>query len=62
MVRGWVEWPEPAPQVGYNEAFWWDPNPPQRIRCHDWPDLKGKGWWAWGTGEWRTRPERESEN
>lgn len=22
-------------------------SPPQRIRCHDWPDGLGKGYWAW---------------
>lgn len=30
--------------------------PPRRVRCHDWPDKPGKGYWAWDTVRWVEPP------
>ncbi|OXC64975.1 hypothetical protein AYX13_05801 [Cryptococcus neoformans] len=57
MLRGWVEWP--SEEDSYGETIWWDPNPPHKIRCHDWPDKLGKGYWAWDTVRWVKPPKLE---
>ncbi|WWD20893.1 hypothetical protein CI109_105371 [Kwoniella shandongensis] len=57
MLRGWVEWPQEEP--GYSELISWDNNPPPKVRCHDWPDKPGKGYWAWDTVRWVDPPKLE---
>jgi hypothetical protein len=65
-IRGWLEFPNPE-EPDWPEQVEWDDEcvkrqratepcahvrrPPRKIRCHDWPDKPGKGWWAWDTGE-----------
>lgn len=36
-----------------------DRRPPGRVRCHDWPDKLGKGYWAWDTVRWVPPPKLE---
>ena len=36
-----------------------DRSPPGRVRCHDWPDKLGKGYWAWDTVRWVPPPKLE---
>lgn len=52
---------EPRPALGESGggAFSADPRPPGRIRCHDWPDKLGKGYWAWDTVRWVPPPKLE---
>ncbi|KAK4689662.1 alpha-1,3-mannosyltransferase, partial [Tremellales sp. Uapishka_1] len=58
MVRGWVEWPRPEP--GFSEIVEWQDEPPPKVRCHDWPQKNGKGWWAWDTVRWVDPPTFEN--
>ncbi|WWC64987.1 uncharacterized protein I303_107601 [Kwoniella dejecticola CBS 10117] len=57
MVRGWVEWPTPS--GGMKEDIDWVDQPPSKVRCHDWPDKPGKGYWAWDTVRWVDPPKLE---
>ncbi|EIW69318.1 hypothetical protein TREMEDRAFT_62182 [Tremella mesenterica DSM 1558] len=57
MMRGWLEWPNPTKQ--HPEEIDWDDEPPKKIRCHDWPDKNGKGYWAWDTVRWTDSPKPE---
>ncbi|ORY31315.1 cryptococcal mannosyltransferase 1-domain-containing protein, partial [Naematelia encephala] len=57
QMRGWVEWP--MPDSDDQELIWWNEIPPQKVRCHDWPDKPGKGWWAWDTVRWVNPPDLE---
>ncbi|WVR08784.1 hypothetical protein IAU60_005842 [Kwoniella sp. DSM 27419] len=60
MLRGWVEWPTPSD--GLVEQISWDEKPPSKVRCHDWPDKPGKGYWAWDTVRWVDPPKLEVPN
>ncbi|WWC72778.1 uncharacterized protein I206_106742 [Kwoniella pini CBS 10737] len=57
MLRGWVEWPNPT--GGMREDIDWVDEPPSKVRCHDWPDKPGKGYWAWDTVRWVDSPKLE---
>ncbi|WVQ95404.1 hypothetical protein IAU59_002501 [Kwoniella sp. CBS 9459] len=57
MMRGWVEWPSPGD--GLREEIDWNHQPPAKVRCHDWPDKPGKGYWAWDTVRWVDPPKLE---
>ncbi|WWC92529.1 uncharacterized protein L201_007488 [Kwoniella dendrophila CBS 6074] len=57
MLRGWVEWPNPG--NGLSEDIDWQDEPPSKVRCHDWPDKPGKGYWAWDTVRWVDSPKLE---
>ncbi|WVQ86291.1 hypothetical protein IAT38_008459 [Cryptococcus sp. DSM 104549] len=55
MMRGWVEFPQEGD--GLRETITWNDNPPTKVRCHDWPDKPGKGYWAWDTVRWVSPPD-----
>nr|ODN74933.1 hypothetical protein L203_06616 [Cryptococcus depauperatus CBS 7841] len=57
MTRGWIEWPLEGD--GLHEKIRWNDRPPERIRCHDWPDKLGKEHWAWDTVRWVKPPNLE---
>ncbi|KAL7420912.1 hypothetical protein Q5752_004866 [Cryptotrichosporon argae] len=58
-VRGWVELPEPSEEDKLEERIDWSDTPPAKVRCHDWPDRPGKGWWAWDSVRWVDAPRLE---
>ncbi|KAK6906432.1 hypothetical protein I204_00758 [Kwoniella mangroviensis CBS 8886] len=60
MLRGWVEWPNPGPGGNGKEEIDWIDQPPNKVRCHDWPDKPGKGYWAWDTVRWVDPPKLEA--
>ena len=56
-VRGWVDFPHPDAQ--HPERIQWKDDPPAKVRCHDWPDKLGKGYWAWDNVRWVDPPKLE---
>jgi hypothetical protein len=39
-TRGWLDMPRPEGK--FREEVDWVDEPPQKVRCHDWPDKIGK--------------------